>query len=268
VRGEAAPETRKCCAIFRSRGQGNCQSTTVDSPRTRRERGLAISANSPQSRSVRSRSRVNGQSVNRQWQRLWTIHRQAAYAIFPRPQSGCVRELSVLHDWPTNVRAVAVRFRPVVRTRSDPIQNHSNLMSTFNPDNIRKAVEEFTPRRPQKFQELFAAKDVVMELRKKRASYRSIADLLTRHCLPTCKTSVALFCHKVLGEKVRPYRRPALKSPPASETPPRGEESSVTSPLTEASPHADANGVENPPVRARGPRIAQVRMLKPQPQTT
>ena len=94
-------------------------------------------------------------------------------------------------------------------------------MSSFNPDKIRKAVEEFTPRRPEKFQELFAAKDVVIELRKKRASYRSIADLLTRHCLPTCKTSVALFCHKILGEKVRPYKRPAHERPAASEMPAR-----------------------------------------------
>src|SRR5580692_12719489 len=113
--------------------------------------------------------------------------------IFPRPQSGRVHEF--------------------------------NLMSSFNPDKIRKAVEEFTPRRPEKFQELFAAKDVVIELRKKRASYRSIADLLTRHCLPTCKTSVALFCHKVLGEKVRPYKRPAHERPAASEMPIREEAS-------------------------------------------
>ena len=137
-------------------------------------------------------------------------------------------------------------------------------MSSFDPDKIRNAVAEFTPRRPQKFQELFAAKDVVIELRKKRASYRSIADLLTRHCLPTCKTSVALFCHKILGEKVRPYKRPAYEKPAASEMPVREE----ASPPTEASPPADANGGEVPPARARGPRIAQVRMLKPQPQTT
>jgi len=137
-------------------------------------------------------------------------------------------------------------------------------MSSFNPDKIRQAVEEFTPRRPEKFQELFAAKDVVIELRKKRASYRSIADLLTRHCLPTCKTSVALFCHKILGEKVRPYKRPAHERPAASEMPIREE----APPPTVAGPPADANGGEVPPARARGPRIAQVRMLKPQPQTT
>ncbi len=53
-------------------------------------------------------------------------------------------------------------------------------MATFDPNEIRKAVEEFTPRRPQKFQDLLPAKDVIVELRQKRASYRSIADLLTQ----------------------------------------------------------------------------------------
>jgi hypothetical protein len=141
-------------------------------------------------------------------------------------------------------------------------------MSSFDPEKIRNAVAEFTPRRPQKFQELFAAKDVVIELRKKRASYRSIADLLTRHCLPTCKTSVALFCHKILGEKVRPYKRPAYEKPDASKMPVREEASPATSPPTEIIPPADTNGGETPPARARGPRIAQIRMLKPQSQTT
>lgn len=141
-------------------------------------------------------------------------------------------------------------------------------MSSFDPDKIRNAVAEFTPRRPQKFQELFAAKDVVIELRKKCASYRSIADLLTRHCLPTCKTSVALFCHKILGEKVRPYKRPTHEKSNASEMPIREEASPATSQPIEAGPPADANGGETLPARARGPRIAQVRMLKPQPQTT
>ena len=234
----------------------------------RRGRGLAVSVNNACLRLVRSRSRVHGQSTNGQWPRLWIIHEQAAATITPRPQSGRVQELSGLHGWPLNVRSVVTYFHPVVRTRSDLIQNHSNLMSSFNPDKIRKAVEEFTPRRPEKFQELFAAKDVVIELRKKRASYRSIADLLTRHCLPTCKTSVALFCHKVLGEKVRPYKRPAYEKSAASEIPVRDEAPPATSQPTEIIPPADANGGETSPARARGPRIAQVRMLKPQSQTT
>src|SRR5207302_10818321 len=88
-------------------------------------------------------------------------------------------------------------------------------MSSFDPTVVRKAVAEFTPSRPQKFQDLLPAKDVIVELRQKRASYRAVADLLTQHCLPTSKTAIAMFCHQVLGESVRPRRRPGRKRPPA-----------------------------------------------------
>ena len=141
-------------------------------------------------------------------------------------------------------------------------------MSSFNPARIRKAVEEFTPLRPQKFHELSAAKDVIIELRQKRASYRSIAELLTRHCLPTCKTSVALFCHQVLGEVTRKRGRPPREQPTELETPVREVAPPAASPPTEATTHTPPNGDETPPIRTRGPRIAQVRMLKPQPQAT
>lgn len=96
MRADVAPETRECRAIFRSRGQGNRQSTTVDSPQIRRGRGLAVSVNRACLRSVRSR--FNGRYANRQWPRLWIIHEQAADTIFPRPQSGHVHELSVLYE--------------------------------------------------------------------------------------------------------------------------------------------------------------------------
>ncbi|MBI3849721.1 MAG: hypothetical protein HY298_05440 [Verrucomicrobia bacterium] len=141
-------------------------------------------------------------------------------------------------------------------------------MSTFDPTTFRKAVEEFTPRRPQKFQDLLPARDVIAELRQRRASYRSIADLLTQHCLPISKTAIAVFCHQVLGETVRPRKRPGRKRPPAS-TPANGvETASHPMPISEANaaaePSSNSNGDEAPPARTRGPRIAQVRMLKPQ----
>jgi len=94
-------------------------------------------------------------------------------------------------------------------------------MSTFDPTTVRKAVEEFTPRRPQKFQDLLPAKEVIAELRQKGASYRSIADLLTQHCLPISKTAIAVFCHQVLGETVRPRKRPGRKR--SSATPDLGD---------------------------------------------
>jgi hypothetical protein len=141
-------------------------------------------------------------------------------------------------------------------------------MTSFDPATVRKAVEEFTPRRPQKFQDLLPAKDVIKELRQKCASYRSIADLLTQHCLPTSKTAIAVFCHQVLGENVRPRKRPGRKRPLVSEPANGGETPPDSVPAAEvgtsAEPPTNSNGGEAPPARTRGPRIAQVRMLKPE----
>jgi hypothetical protein len=136
-------------------------------------------------------------------------------------------------------------------------------MSSFNASKIRKAIEEFTPQRPEQFQELIAAKGVIIELRKKRASYRSIADLLTRHCLPTSKTSVAVFCHKILGENVRSYRRPASSQPQVAEVQSVADAVPVSIPSNEGNQAGNAGQVETSPVRPRGPRIAQIRLAKP-----
>lgn len=138
-------------------------------------------------------------------------------------------------------------------------------MSSFDPAAVRKAVEEFTPRRPQKFQDLCPAKDVITELRQKRASYRSIADLLTQHCLPTSKTAIAMFCHQVLGENVRPRRRPG-RNRPLVQAVSAGEAASQqpTDAPVLAESLANGSGDKPQPARTRGPRIAQVRILKPQ----
>lgn len=141
-------------------------------------------------------------------------------------------------------------------------------MAAFDPVAVRKAVAEFAPRRPQKFQDLVPAKEVIIELRQKRASYRAIAELLTQHCLPTSKTAIAMFCHQVLGEIVRPHRRSGRKGKSAVPAP-NGERTSLAqSPLADlrppVEPPAALNNEEIPVGRSRGPRIAQVRMLKSQ----
>src|SRR5580704_15708324 len=134
-------------------------------------------------------------------------------------------------------------------------------MSSFDPATVRQAVAEFTPLRPQKFQELIPAKDVIIELRQRRASYRAIAILLTQHCLPTSKTAIATFCHQMLGEIVRPRRRPGRKRPPSlfesnDRMPlPAQSEPAADRPLPESL--ADSNAGEAPQARSRGPRIAQ-----------
>ena len=138
-------------------------------------------------------------------------------------------------------------------------------MASFDPATVRQAVAEFTPRRPEKFQDLIPAKEVIAELRQKRASYRAISELFTQHCLPTSKTAVAVFCHEVLGEIVRPRRRPGRKRPIVATT------SSAEATLQQqpdapspAEPTANGSGNESQPTRPRGPRIAQARMLEPQ----
>ena len=140
-------------------------------------------------------------------------------------------------------------------------------MNSFDPAAVRQAVAEFTPLRPQKFQDLLPAKDVIAELRHKQASYRAIAELLTQHCLPISKTAIAAFCHQVLGENVRPRKRPMRRRPLVPISPVSLVHPVELAPPGEASAEspANSNGDELPLVRSRGPRIAQIRKLNPLP---
>jgi hypothetical protein len=150
-----------------------------------------------------------------------------------------------------------------VLVRVTPSINSRPAMSSFDHTSVRQAVAAFTPRRPQRFQELSSAKDVIVELRQKRASYRAIAELLTQHCLPISKTAVAAYCHEILGEMVRPRRRPNRKRPgsvPAVDA--QGRDEATPSPVPPPIPSENGEGAASP--RPRGPRIAQVRMLNPQ----
>lgn len=238
-----------------------------------------MSANNPCPRSVRANRRVREQatfsvthrlrqSANRQRSRPQIVRRQSAVANCPRPRTGHVRNLSATVNWQRIIHVVASpcpsRRRSVSRFASKPFPP----MTSFDPATVRQAVAEFTPLRPQKFQDLLPARDVIAELRQRRASYRAIAELLTQHCLPTSKTAIAAFCHQVIGEIVRPHKRPTRKRLPSPAGPngrvaaPAQSEPADDHPSQEAS--ADSNGNRTPLTRSRGPRIAQVRMLRPE----
>jgi len=238
-----------------------------------------VSANNPCPRSVHAHRRVREQaafsatqrlrqSANRQRPRTQIVRIQSAAANCPRPRTGHGRNLSANVDGQRIVRVVASPCSSCHRSFSRFTSASLPPMTSFDPATVRQAVAEFTPLRPQKFQDLLPAKDVIAELRQRRASYRAIAELLTQHCLPTSKTAIAAFCHQVLTEIVRPRRRPARKRPPSPAEPngrvalPTQSEPAADRPSQESL--ADSNGGETPQTRSRGPRIAQVRMLKPE----
>jgi hypothetical protein len=186
----------------------------------------------------------------------------------PRPRTGHGRNVSATVDWQGTILTVASPCPSCRRSISRFTFESSQLMSSFDPATVRQAVAEFTPLRPQKFQDLIPAKDVIIELRQRRASYRAIAVLLTQHCLPTSKTAIATFCHQILGEIVRPHRRPGRKRPPSSAEPNGRVASPAQSEPVDDRPSqespAESIGGGTPLTRSRGPRIAQVRMLKPE----
>ena len=182
---------------------------------------------------------------------------QSAAARIPRPYSVRGRGQSATALRPANARVTVTSHPRCGRF----ISRYFPRMSAFDPNDVRKAVSEFTPRHQQKFENLLPAKDVIVELRQRQASYRAIAELLTQHCLPAGKTAIANFCHEVLGESMRPHRRTPRKRPAVVE--PQGESKFVLPVPTAAAP-GEAPNPEAGADRPRGPRIAQIRKLTPQ----
>lgn len=205
-------------------------------------------------------------SVNKHQARQRIRRGQSTRLVNSRPSLGNGLSVSTDGHW---LRSFRVREPGVPGTDQSVVRfnpNRIQRMSSFDPASVRQAVAEFTPRRPQRFQELAPAKDVIAELRQKRASYRAIAELLTQHCLPISKTAVAAFCHEVLGEIVRPRRRPGRKriastSAPIVETAVTAAPATATEAAASLPPSDDPEVYQTRPVRPRGPRIAQVRMV-------
>jgi hypothetical protein len=73
------------------------------------------------------------------------------------------------------------------------------------------AVRNFTRKLPAKFQKLLPFKDGIAELRRKRASYEAIADILRNIDVAVSHDTVARFCREVLELTPR-TRRPRKAS--------------------------------------------------------
>ena len=76
--------------------------------------------------------------------------------------------------------------------------NHAAVTQVARSD-FATAVRNFTPSTPAKFQTLLPFKEGIAELRRKGASYETIADILRNLNVAVSHDTVTRFCHKVLG---------------------------------------------------------------------
>jgi hypothetical protein len=129
--------------------------------------------------------------------------------------------------------------------------------STPNLESLRQAIQEFqrNPRRVP-FNNLKPLHDAIVELRGKNASYAIIAELLMQNGVKTSVARVAEYGRIVLeGGKRRKRRKYARTTPTALQTEPP--------PPPQPAPQINAPTSFQPVTKpARGPRIANVRMLK------
>jgi len=138
---------------------------------------------------------------------------------------------------------------------------------TPNLELLRQAVQEFQPT-PSRipFHVLKTHHEFIVMLRAKKASYRSIADLLEKHGVHTSRARVAEYGRIVLDGGKSRKRRKRAKTVPAVNmlVAPQSVPAMPTKPVPAST--APADDVPPPPAesssyRSRGPRIARIRML-------
>jgi hypothetical protein len=148
---------------------------------------------------------------------------------------------------------------------------HVQNMSNPDPNTIRQAAAAFPVKQAARFESLHPWRDVIGELRGKRASFHTITEFLNQYGIGTSKSTVASFCKEVLKEtlKRKAYGRQARSRPspkvgtsqivpPTSPTPAGNSPSdSQLALLPDRSGHE--NSTSTP--RRRGPRIANIELI-------
>ena len=155
-------------------------------------------------------------------------------------------------------------------------------MTPFDPSTFSQVVHDFSGTEHQKFHALLPAREHIAELRRKGASYATIAELLSAHSLPTCRSAIARFCHQALGEKPRRRSRAVARrtsqqgsSADAGLAQSGSEVSSFQAPapvpsraaqgtqpkISELLPTLGSPSTSSP--RSRGPRIAHIPLVDP-----
>ena len=83
----------------------------------------------------------------------------------------------------------------------------SDCVSDPHPRRFEDAIRGYAPKASRKFQKLLPLKAGIAELRKRRASYKTITDILHNLDIAVACDTVFRFCHEILGEPKAHYRR-------------------------------------------------------------
>ena len=83
----------------------------------------------------------------------------------------------------------------------------SDSASDSHPSRFAIAIRDYAPKPSRKFQKLLPLQAGIAELRKRRASYKTIADILHNLDIAVACDTVFRFCHEILGEPKAHYRR-------------------------------------------------------------
>lgn len=176
-----------------------------------------------------------------------------------------VRGLAAQHPQADSQQHRNIRRNPATHfaTTSWPLGHNSRDMkaaTTIETDEIRTALvsvaENFQPRRRQRFKSLLPLREEIRGLRRRGASFETIAELLRKHSVQTSHETVRRFYREIIEERPwKPKRRrkkSRVRTDGASQPQP-GTKAIVTerrpkSPLT-------SNRTE------RGPRIARIEDL-------
>ena len=90
----------------------------------------------------------------------------------------------------------------------------SDSASDSQTSRFESAIRDYAPKPSRKFQKLLPLKAGIAELRKRRASYKTIADILHNLGVLVACDTVFRFCHEILGEPKAHYRRKRKTSTP------------------------------------------------------
>jgi hypothetical protein len=118
---------------------------------------------------------------------------------------------------------------------------------------LARAIRDYVPRHPTKFQKLLPMKDGIAELRGKGVSYAAVADILRNINVSVASDTVFRFCHEILGEPMT--RRRKRRKMPARVPTKRPREKPVVNNATGVRKQAESQPVREwqPSV---GPHIA------------